>query len=771
MAKTDPIGTSLPRADGMDKVTGKSIYGDDIMLPGQLYGAVHRSEHPHARILAVHTEAAAAYPGVRAVITGETCRKYFGQFIADQPILAIGKVRYWGEPVAAVAADDPHTAHEAAKLIKVDYAPLPVVDTIEKALKGDTLLHEDWKHYTIYGATHPVPNSNIVDRFVLSAGNLEDGFSQADVVVENEFYCGMLQHTVMETHCATAVADTEKIHVYSPAQSPFAIRGVIANAFGYSQDNVRITCTEIGGGFGCKAEAKAEPIAVALALASKRPVKLLYERHEEFAATLVRAPVLFKIKTGAKKDGTLVAQQIKIYWDTGAYGTFGPRVNYNAGYAANGPYKVPNTYVDGYCLVTNKTLGTAYRGFGITEVANAHEMQMDCVAEQLHMDPLELRLKNVLRDGDISVTGERMQSVGVAECLEKAAQSIDWANKPLAWKTPDGKLRGKGIACYIKLSGTPSTTSCILRMNEDGTLTLLSGSREMGQGVMTVLPQIAAAALSMDPGRIKMAPVDTAFTPYDKTTTSSRSTFHSGKAVLEAAEGIKRQLCALAAKKWGVPVEAVAFQDGLICHPTDPSRSISISNVKASGIMKEQPPVIATGAYGTSDIFDTPDPETHASKRPTIMWMMGAQAAEVEVDPGTGRVRVIKIGAAHDVGKAVNPLGCLQQIEGALVMGVGHALLEEMIYQDGILKNGNMVDYKVPTFMDADFETEISLVECAHPEGPFGLKGIGEPGVAPTAPAIANAVSAACGRRFRSTPIKPEQILLEKGGSEHAAGV
>ncbi len=761
MQQNDPIGVSLPRADGRDKVTGRTIYGDDVSLPGQLYGALCRSQYPHARILSVDVTKAAAMPGVRAVITGTEYAKLYGQFIADQPILAIDRVRYWGEPVAAVAADDPHTAHEAARLIAVQYEPLPVVDTIEKALQGDTLLH-DWKEYTIYGATHPMPGTNIVDRFVLSSGDIEQGFAQADVIVENEFYCSMLQHAVMETHCATAVADKEKIQVYTPAQSPFAIRTVLANAFGYSLDRVRVICTEIGGGFGCKAETKVEPVAILLALVTKRPVKVLYSRHEEFAATLVRAPVLFKIKTGAKKDGALTAQQIKIYWDTGAYATFGPRVNYNAGYAANGPYKIPNTHVDGYCIVTNKSLGTAYRGFGITEVACAHEMQMDQLSARLGMGPLELRLKNVLRDGDVSVTGESMVSVGVAECLEKAAEAIDWQNMPLHWKTEDGKLRGKGIACFIKLSGTPSTTSCMLRMNDDGTLTLLSASREMGQGVMTVLPQIAAAALSMDVEKIHMAPVDTAFTPYDKTTTSSRSTFHGGNAVLAAAEDIKRQLCILAAKKWGVSVEEVEFADGFIRHKTDLTRSININAVKSSGILKEQPPVVATGSYGTSDIFDPPDPDTHASKRPTVMWMMGAQAAEVEVDPKTGRTKIIKIGAAHDVGKAINPLGCLQQIEGALVMGAGHALTEEMIYEDGILKNGNLVDYKVPTFMDADFETEVVLVEQAHPEGPYGVKGIGEPGVAPTAPAIASAIGAACGKTFHSIPIKPEHILLAK---------
>jgi carbon-monoxide dehydrogenase large subunit len=440
----------------------------------------------------------------------------------------------------------------------------------------------------------------------------------------------------------------------------------------------------------------------------------------------------------------------------------GPRVNYNAGFAANGPYFIPNSFVDSYCLVSNKTLGTAYRGFGITEVACAHETQMDTLAEKLSLDPLEFRLKNVLRDGLESVTGEKMQSVGVAECLEKAAKAIGWQDKPLAWTTPDGKKRGKGIACYIKVTGTPSTTSCMLRMNEDGSVTLLSASREMGQGVETVLPQIAASVLGIAPEKIIMSPVDTAFTPYDKTTTSSRSTFHSGNAVLDASRKIIEQLKILVAKKWKKPVEDIVFENGTFKSSSDTALSLNINDVGKSGILKEEPPVIATGSFGSKDVFDPPDQETHQSKRPTIMWMMGAQAAEVEVDPGTGRTKIIKIGAAHDVGKAVNPSACYQQIEGAVLMGVGNALMEEMIYQNGCLVNGNMVDYKIPTSMDADFETIVDLVEHPHPEGPYGVKGIGEPGMAPTAPAIANAISAACNHRFKSIPIKPEHILFRE---------
>jgi len=746
----------------MAKVTGKAKFGADINVSGQLYGAVLHSRYAHAKLLNIDVSGAKALPGVRAVISGVDCKFLFGGLIADQPVLADGKARYWGEPVAAVAADDLYTAKEALRLIKAEYEPLPIVETIEDSLKADVLVHEDWSVYDIHGDVHPVAGTNIVDKFVLKHGDIEEGFKLADVVAENEFYCAMLQHVPIETHAAIAEADENSCHIISPVQSPFAVRAMIADAFGYGLDRVRITCTEIGGGFGSKYEPRLEPIAIVLSRASGKPVKLVYERDEEFAAALCRAPVKFQLKTGASKDGKLTAQSVKIWWDTGAYATVGPRINYNAGFAANGPYHIPNSFVDSYCIVSNKAVGTAYRGFGVAEIACAHEMQMDALAEKLSMDPLEFRLRNVLRDGQESVTGEVMQSAGVAECLEKAAMAIDWQGKPLRWVTQDGKMRGKGIACYMRVSGTPSTTSCMLRMNDDGSVTLLSGSREMGQGVETVLPQIAASVLGMKPERIVMSPVDTAFTPYDKTTTSSRSTFHSGNAVMQAARLILEQLKPLVAKKWKIDTADVEFRDGMFTSVRGASRSLHIDDVGKSGILKEETPVIAVGVYGSKDIFDPPDPDTHQSKRPTVMWMMGAQAVEVEVDPGTGCVKIIKIGAAHDVGKAVNPSNCRQQIEGAVLMGVGNALTEEMIYADGELVNGNMVDYKVPTSMDADFETVVELVECPHPEGPYGVKGIGEMGLAPTSPAIGNAISAACGHRFKSVPIKSEHILLRE---------
>ena len=767
--KLDPIiGSSISRKDGQDKVTGKTRYGADFSLPGQLHAAVYHSPHAHARILSLNVEKARAYPGVRCVITGDDCPGYFGSFVVDQPILAHGKVLYHGQPVAAVAADTERAAREAVELIEAEYEVLPAVDSIEDAIKAEALVQEDWSAYKIKGLTHPVQGTNILDRFQLIHGDVKKGFEEADVIVESEYYTAMLQHAVIETHTTLVSASPDELLVYAPVQSPFSVRGLLAGLFGYPSNRVRIICTDIGGGFGCKLEPQLTPIAAALSIKAKRPVKLTNTRHEEFESTVTRAPLKYYVKTGATKDGKITAQQLLIYWDTGAFGGYGPRVNYNAGYASNGPYHIPNCYVDSYCMVTNHSLGSAYRGFGITEVACAHEAQMDKLAKALNMDPLELRLKNILKDGVENVTGEIMKDVGVGECLEKAAANIGWDSLPRRWTDADGKLHGKGIACYIKLTGTPSTTSVGVRMNEDGTVNVLSASREMGQGVRTVFPQFVSSVLGIDVDKVYMSQADTSITPYDKTTTSSRSTFHGGNALLEACEDIVRQLKVLVAKQWKVSVDSITFEEGVFTTEEDPEKKLHINDIGASRCMHEEPPVIAIGRYGPKDIFDPVDEYTHQTDRATVMWMMGAQAAEVAVDPKTGQIDLVQIGAAHDVGRPINPLGCTQQIEGALVMGLGHALMEEMIYQNGDLKNGNMVDYKVPTFMDADFDYKISLVSVNHSEGPYGAKGIGEPGVAPTAPCISNAVAAALDREVPAIPIKPEFVLDCEG--KKAAG-
>jgi CO/xanthine dehydrogenase Mo-binding subunit len=766
MSMYQTIGKSIPRKDAIEKITGSAVYGADIFLPRMLFAAVCRSPHTHAKILSVDTAEAEKVPGVKLVLTGaDSNNSLFGQFLLDQPILAFDTVRYEGEPVAAVAAVDMDAAMKAVKLIKVEYELLqPVVDSIQAVEPGAPLLHKKWSDYKMAQAANPVDGTNICDHFRLTKGDIEAGFAEADVIVENDYEGKMVQHTTIEPHGATVLFDSKGLTIWSPAQSPFMTRGQLAKMFHLSMNRVRIICTHIGGAFGCKYELKNEPILALLALRLKgQPIKLVNTRTEEFLTGGCRGPWRIHVKTGAKKDGTLVAHQFTIYWDTGAYATTGPRISYNACYAAMTPYKIPNLLIDGYTVVTNKHIATAYRGFGVPEVVWGYENQMDLLAEKLNMDKVELRLKNAVDDGYESGSGEILSDVGVKDCINEAVREMEWDKGFKPGLRADGKLHGRGIAVFCKLTGTPSSTSVIIKMNEDGTFVVYLSGLEMGQGATTAIPQIVAEALGVSVEKVMATPVDTLYSPFDKTTTSSRLTFHSGNAAIEAANGIKEQLRELAAVMWKLDKEQITIEDGVITgrDSAGNEKRLLMDDLGKSNIVKEQRPVVATGKYATSDIFDPPD-EEHHSKRPTVMWFWGAQSAEVEVDPDTGKVKVVKFVAAHDIGKAINPLGVLQQIEGGVLMGLGHALLEEMIFDDKArLLNGNMVDFKLPTIRDAKLDLETSLIESKpHHEGPFGAKGIGEPSMAGVAAAIASAVSNAVGTCFTSLPIKADEVLM-----------
>lgn len=774
MARVSWIGLSVPRKDVIEKVTGSAVFGDDLRLPRQLCGRFYRSPIAHGRIVNIDTAKARSVPGVRAVVTGADLPYRFGPFIQDQTFLARDKVRYVGEPVVGVAAESPEAAEEALGLVKVDFEPLPpVFDPVAGAGPDAPLVHDDWGAYKILGLARPVPGTNICDHFTLRKGDIEAGWREADVVVEGEYYLPMIQHATIETHVATALMENNNyLTVWTPAQSPFYLRQELAGALGIPMSQIRIICTRVGGGFGSKHELRAEALAVALALQVKgRPVRVAFDRHEEFAGAVVRGPARVRVRTGAKRDGRLVAQKITAYWDTGAYSTYGPRVNYNAGFSAAGPYQIPNIWIDGYCVCTNKPIGSAYRGFGVPEIAWAHESLMDRLAQELGMDPLELRLRNALREGSPASTGETLFSVGVRPALEAVAREIGWtvpAKETPSAKVPGNgqKRRGRGLACFCKLTGTPSLSSVVIRLNEDGTVTVLQSGMELGQGLETVIAQIVAEEMGVSVDKVSLSPVDTAFTPYEKSTTSSRCTMHVGNAARFAIREIKEQLRVLAGEAWGVPAEAVEVEEGLIKEKGGAGRSIAMEALAASKILKDRPPVVGHGSYSTADIWDPPDPETRQSQRATVYWMYGAQAAEVEVDTETGEVRVLKIAAAHDVGRAINPANCQQQIEGAVMMGLGHVLWEEMLFDpEGRVRNANLVDYKVPTAMDSDISVSVTLVETNHPEGPFGAKGIGEPGLCPTAPAVGNAVFDAIGKQITDLPVTPEKILAALQGS------
>ncbi len=750
------VGQRVVRKDAAEKVTGRAVYGVDVKLPGMLHGRILRSPLAHARIVKIDVTKAARLPGVRAVVTGKDAPfTHNAAIIKDWPFFAQEKVRHVGEAVAAVAAVDEETAEEALALIDVDYEELPAVFDAEAAMQpGAPLVHERLMEYPRAEAFHPVAGTNICNYYKLRRGDVERGFADAAVVVEERYTTAMMQHCPMETHVAVAQQTMDgRLTVWTSAQSPYWTRSELAIALGMPMSDIRVIVPYVGGGFGAKHAVKVEQYAIALAMkANYRPVRLALTRAEEFGTALVRQPTIIDIKTGVSRDGTILARHAKIVWNTGGYADLSPAVSRNAGFAAGGPYVIPNVWVDSYCVYTNNPVSGAFRGFGVPEVTWAGESQLDSVARRLGMDPLELRLKNAVEEGSESVLGERLHSVGVKECLRKAAAAVGWGG-------PKAPNRGRGVACMHKSTGTPTSSAAFVKLNEDGTVSLLSSAVEMGQGAATVLTQIVAEELGVAPESIRVVTPDTDATPFERSTTSSRTTFHAGNALLAAARDARQQILEVAADLLEANPKDLELRDGKVSVRGVPDRSVPLAKLWRSGMYaRGQYPILGRGAYSTSGIYDPLDPVTGRSKRSTAFWMYAAQAAEVEVDRETGKVTVLKLGAAHDMGKAINPTTCEQQIEGALVMGLGQALFEELVVEQGRPVNPSFIDYKIPCTLDIP-TLEAILVEAAHQEGPFGAKGLGEPGLAPTAAAIGNAILDAIGVRMHDLPITAEKVL------------
>ncbi|MDO9209758.1 MAG: xanthine dehydrogenase family protein molybdopterin-binding subunit [Deltaproteobacteria bacterium] len=758
--KLESIGQSPVRLDAREKVTGRTLYAVDLKMAGMLYAKVLRSPHPHARILHIDATKARSLPGVVAVVTGKDFPGSLGATVQDQSFLAGDKVRFVGDAVAAVAAVNLDTAEEALSLIHVEYELLPALfDPVEAMKSREVLIHENLSQYAVAPGIFPVPGTNICNHFKLRKGDPERGFKESDLVLEDTYRSHMVQHAHLETHAAIAQVDSSgKILIWSNTQTPYFNRKALAKSLNLPLNQVRVMVTTLGGGFGGKSYLKAEPICVALALKSKgRPVKLVFTREEEFGVAPVRHPTIIRCKTGMKKDGTWLAQETELIFDTGAYADIGPRVCRNAGFSAAGPYQVPNVRIDSYCVYTNHPIGGAFRGFGIPQVSWAIESHLDVMAEKLGLDPVEVRLKNAVEEGSLSVTGQVLHSVGLKETLRQAAEKI-------GWRKASGPYRGKGIACMHKSTVTPSSSAAFVKLNEDASVTLLCSAVEMGQGSSTILAQIASEELGIPVEKISMVRPDTDVTPYDMASVSSRSTFFVGNAVRRAAADAREQLLQIAAEILEANPQDLVIEAGKVMVRGVPEKAIPIAElplgeafyVGAKGRGRGRP-VLGRGSFTVEDA--TPlDRETGQGKNPSAFWMYATQAAEVEVDPRSGRVKVLRISSAHDVGKSIHPVAIEGQIQGALVMGVGTALWEEMELEKGRVKNPSFAEYKLPSALDAPEMIPI-IVEELHAQGPYGAKGLGEPALAPTAAAIANAIYAAVGVRVKDLPITPEKIL------------
>jgi carbon-monoxide dehydrogenase large subunit len=753
------IGKAIPRIDALEKITGQAIYGDDLKFPNMLYAKALRSEYAHARILNINIEKAKKLPGVKAVVTGKDAPFLGGEALMDYPFLAIDKVRYVGEAIAAVAAVDEETAEEAIELIEVEYDPLHVLLDPQKAMEpGAPLIHEKMHTYQRLAVIKPIENTNICHVLQFLKGDVNHGFDESDFFFEDTFTTQMVQHGAIEPHMAIAQVDPSgKITVWVTNDSPHRLRQDLSSSMGIPLKKLRVISPPyVGGNFGGKGGLKVETLCIPLALKTDhKPVKMVLTREEVFTSSLVRHPGIVTLRTGVKKDGRIWAREAKVIYDTGAYAEKGPTVCHQACVAAVGPYKIPNVKVDGYCVYTNKPIAGAYRGYGIPQVAWAHESQMDIIARQLGIDPVQIRLKNGVEEGDVSPTGQqKLNSVGLKECIKKVAESVDWSR-------PKGKYRGQGIACAFKNTKTPSGSSAIVMVSQDGTVEVLASTVEIGQGSKTILAQMVAEELGVPVENIIMAIPDTDITPFDASTTSSRSTFHMGNAVKKAAKDAKDQILVIAADMLNADSSDLMIERGLIFSKKNPSKKLTISQVIKNKYKA------GLDIIGRNSFYPVADGETGGMwSAPSIFWMYGAHYAEVEVDIETGRVKILKVVGAHDVGKAINPFTCLGQIEGGMVHGIGPALFEEMIIGErGQVENTSFLDYKMPRSLDIPEITSI-IVEAHHREGPWGAKGIGEMTVVPMAAAIANAIDDAVGVRIKDLPITPDKILRvlkEKG--------
>lgn len=745
------VGQRLPDECGELKVTGKAIYASDVKLPGMLYGKILRSPYAHARILEIDISEALGIPGVEAVITGDDTKKinYLvqGPPFDDKPVLAVEKVRYIGDEVAAVAAVDERTALKALRAIKVTYEPLPhVTDPHQAMAPGAPVIHE------------PYPD-NVASHYDRKFGDVERGFLESDFIFENTYKVPAQSHCCMEPRACVASYDeaTDSLDFWTATQSPYFVRKEIAHVLDTSPSKVRVREVFLGGGFGARSKVcEDEGICALLSIRTRRPVKITYSRKEELTATRIRHPMEIRIKTGVKKDGALVAREVDILTDNGAYSHAGPAVMGVAGSIAASLYRVPNVRVHARLVHTNKHYGGPFRGYGNPQMTFAIESQLDLIAKKLGVDPMDLRLKNANLPGETSPCGWKMNSCSLKECLEKAREEIGWDEKKRS-STPG---RGLGVACLVHASGfrvyvDGDFSSVLLKLNADGFITIYSGIADIGTMSRTALKQIVAESLDYPMEKIRIITMDTEITPIDLGAWGSRTLYLAGKAAEKAAADAKRILLNSTSRLLGLPAEELILAEGSIRHRERNQEICSFSQAILASDERLGQAIYAKGYY---------ESETEMLNKATGIgniseaYTFAAQACEVEVDEQTGIIKPLLVVAVHDVGVPINPLTVEGQIEGAVAQGLGYGIMENHIYDEsGRVINDSFNDYKIPTTMDVPVIK--AFMEGFEPAGPFGAKSVGEPGLVGIAPAIANAVLDATGVQIAELPLSPERVF------------
>ncbi len=767
------VGKSVKRIDEREKVMGSAQYVDDIDFgPNLLHAKIVESPYAHARIKKIDVSEAEKVPGVVKVVTGKDFPYHFGLYMQDRYIFAGDKVRFVGEQVAAVIARDIKTAKKAAELVQVDYEPLPAVFDPFEAVKEDaTLVHPDLGNYSHVPWFFPRGGTNIAHWRKIRKGNIEQGFAEADIVLEDTYRVPRYAHCCIEVHGAVGLCDhSGRITVWSASQSPHTQRHIFAEVLaplGYSHKDVRVIAPYVGGGFGGKAGVTMEILAAALPTVVKGcPVKIHWTREQEFYNTYQRLAVVAMLKMGVKRDGTITAFDYTIHWDSGAYVEYGANVVNASGLSATGPYRIPNVKIDALCLYTNLPPGGAYRGFGYSELLFGIESHTARIANMLDMDPLEFKRKNAIKEGDRLAYGAPMTPNGLIECIDKVAQEID--KNPKTESADPNKTIGTGFAIFWKAPAMPpnASSSAFLKFNEDASINVLVSAMEIGQGFLTIMAQIAAEILTVPVEKIRVELPDTDRNPYEWQTVASHITWSTGNAVKNAAIDAREQIFDAVHDAYHLEKDSLYLEDEKLKCKTAPDFEVSLKDIVINGIMTEDGtfrggPIIGRGTFMPKFTSAVGDPETSQGGHPNVHYTVGAAGLTLEVDRQTGRMKVLKAVEAIDAGKAINPVSVRDQICGGLLQGLATVLYEDMRYdENGKLLNPNFTDYKIPTAKDIPEEVIPIIVEVPQADGPFGARGIAEHPMIPAAPLVANALADALGIRIKSMPITAEKVGL-----------
>ncbi len=770
------LGMSVPRQDAQDKTKGKTRFTDDFTVPGLLYAAVVNSKTAHGMIRTIDSGEAEAMAGVRGVFTGKDFPQRVGLYLGDKPALAVDRVRYFGEPVVAVVADDERTAQKAAASITVTYDELPIIKNPRDGMSPDApILHPEMAEYVHIPAILPEPGSNVAHHTRIRKGDPEAAFADADVVIQGSYGFPPRDHTAMEPRVAVAeIRGDGTVVVRTSTQSPYGVRSIMSGVFGIPPGKLVVQVAEIGGGFGGKAGIQLEPLAYLLSRAlGGRPVRVANSREQDMVASPGGPGLEATVRLGAKSDGTLVAAEIEFLFDSGGYADYAVNVSRAAGYASTGPYNIPNVKTDSYCVYTNHPFATAYRGFGHIEMSYAVERSMDILAEKIGIDPVTLRRKNAIQAGDRTPAQDVLDgnTGNLRECIDRVARHIGWdeGSDPADGADPnvvaldEHRVRARGFSCYWKAPAIPTFTDAgaIVSFNEDGSVNVVTGAIEMGQGIHTGVAQIVAERLGMDPARVHVVrEVMTDRSTHDWTSAASRTLFMVGRAAIAAVDDAVAQIKRVASAPLRAPEEDLEVSGERVYIRDDPEQGFSLAEVVLGYVYPNGNaiggPIIGRGKYIARHLSNI-DAET-GKGRPGLEWTLGAMGVEIELDRRDGTFRVVRGVCSMDVGRVINPDLARGQVVGAMAMGVGYTTREGFLFdsRERVL-NGKLRDYKLIRYGEQP-EYIVDFVETPQGDGPFGARGLGEQGIIGMPGAISSAASRAVGRQINRLPITPEYL-------------